>query len=484
MLVEIEVAPPTRLPSATASSIWRWSTTPPACSARCVRKIASRRFASCVRVLRPGGRVLIVGAVPRGGLGAVLSRTQNGPPFVASGDASRGARGRRLQVGAHAGRARGAGLRRRHQAAPSKRQADSPVTAGAQPGAPSAAAERRSFAAKRPKRIGQEFCPAGPAVATCVPHPHTTCIRRRDRAGRRRRPKPTCWPSSAQAARLVPHARSRARRADCCVPARAPRTEPAPHGDVAVLAVLGQRCPARRRAGLAARAVEHAARGLHRRRGVPRDVQPDAARRVAAARRSPADPMRLVFVATPDPAAAAAAAGCCRTRRRRRRCAKAAARSAARFPSGASRSRCGRFPRRPNRCRRRCSRPSRCPRSSRRSSPRRPTRARAPASCEQTTAETDSHGPGTGGGAGTGTGTGLGSGDGSGIGPGSGGGTGGGPYRPGSGIEPPRLLREVKADYTEDARRRGVSGDVVLEIVVRRDGIGRRREGAADSPAG
>ena len=78
--------------------------------------------------------------------------------------------------------------------------------------------------------------------------------------------------------------------------------------------------------------------------------------------------------------------------------------------------------------------------------------------------------PGSGGGAGSGTGTGLGAGDGSGIGPGSGGGTGGGPYRPGSGIEAPQLLREVKADYTEDARRRGVSGDVVLEIVVRRDG--------------
>jgi TonB family protein len=28
----------------------------------------------------------------------------------------------------------------------------------------------------------------------------------------------------------------------------------------------------------------------------------------------------------------------------------------------------------------------------------------------------------------------------------------------------------VKADYTEDARTRGVSGDVILEIVVRRDG--------------
>ena len=59
---------------------------------------------------------------------------------------------------------------------------------------------------------------------------------------------------------------------------------------------------------------------------------------------------------------------------------------------------------------------------------------------------------------------------GSGIGAGSGGGTGGGPFRPGSGIEPPRLLREVKADFTEEGRRRGLQGDVVLEIVVRRDG--------------
>jgi protein TonB len=47
---------------------------------------------------------------------------------------------------------------------------------------------------------------------------------------------------------------------------------------------------------------------------------------------------------------------------------------------------------------------------------------------------------------------------------------GGGPYHPGSGIEPPRILHEVKADYPEEARRRGITGDVVLEIVVRRDG--------------
>jgi TonB family protein len=82
----------------------------------------------------------------------------------------------------------------------------------------------------------------------------------------------------------------------------------------------------------------------------------------------------------------------------------------------------------------------------------------------------DSNGAGTGGGVGSGRGTGIGEGDGSGIGPGSGGGTGGGPYRPGSGIVAPSLLREVKPDYTEAARRGSIEGDVVLEIVVRRDG--------------
>jgi TonB family protein len=84
--------------------------------------------------------------------------------------------------------------------------------------------------------------------------------------------------------------------------------------------------------------------------------------------------------------------------------------------------------------------------------------------------ESDSRGSGSGSGAGTGQGTGIGEGTGSGIGPGSGGGTGGGPYRPGAGITPPSILREVRPDYTEEARRRGVEGDVVLEIVVRADG--------------
>ena len=81
-----------------------------------------------------------------------------------------------------------------------------------------------------------------------------------------------------------------------------------------------------------------------------------------------------------------------------------------------------------------------------------------------------SQGPGAGGGAGTGRGTGLGEGDGKGVGDGSGGGFGGGPFRPGSGVEPPRLLREIKADYSDEARRANIEGEVELEIVVRRDG--------------
>lgn len=93
-----------------------------------------------------------------------------------------------------------------------------------------------------------------------------------------------------------------------------------------------------------------------------------------------------------------------------------------------------------------------------------------PGVLEQRPPAPPSRGTGTGGGAGTGQGVGLGEGTGPGVGEGEGGGEGGGPYRPGSGVLPPRLLSEVKPDYTEEARRRGLEGDVVMEIVVRRDG--------------
>lgn len=83
---------------------------------------------------------------------------------------------------------------------------------------------------------------------------------------------------------------------------------------------------------------------------------------------------------------------------------------------------------------------------------------------------TPSQGSGSDGGAGTGQGTGIGPGDGGGLGPGQGGGVGGGVYRPGSGIVNPRLLREVKPNYTAEAMRAQVQGEVWLEVVVLSDG--------------
>ena len=75
---------------------------------------------------------------------------------------------------------------------------------------------------------------------------------------------------------------------------------------------------------------------------------------------------------------------------------------------------------------------------------------------------------------GSGRGTGAGDGTGSGLGQGSGGGTGGGVYRPGSGIINPRIIREVKPQYTADAMRAKVQGTVLLECVVQADGtVGR-----------
>ena len=85
-------------------------------------------------------------------------------------------------------------------------------------------------------------------------------------------------------------------------------------------------------------------------------------------------------------------------------------------------------------------------------------------------AESVAAGSGGGGGGGAGEGTGSGPGAGPGLGPGEGGGVGGGVYRPGAGIVNPRLLREVRPQYTAEALRAKVTGTVYLEMVVLPDG--------------
>ena len=89
--------------------------------------------------------------------------------------------------------------------------------------------------------------------------------------------------------------------------------------------------------------------------------------------------------------------------------------------------------------------------------------------------ELSSRGPGAGPGADGGRGRGIDGGDGDRLGDTDGPGTGeGGGWRPGNGVTWPRLVREVKPNYTPDAMRAQVEGMVELDILVLADGsVGR-----------
>jgi SAM-dependent methyltransferase len=88
VLVEIEIAPPIRLPfDDRAFDIAVVDDTGDLLGtmAEADRGAAIRELR---RVLRPGGRAMIVGAIPRGGLGSLLSRARSGPSFTATGGAT------------------------------------------------------------------------------------------------------------------------------------------------------------------------------------------------------------------------------------------------------------------------------------------------------------------------------------------------------------------------------------------------------------
>jgi protein TonB len=72
---------------------------------------------------------------------------------------------------------------------------------------------------------------------------------------------------------------------------------------------------------------------------------------------------------------------------------------------------------------------------------------------------------------GNGRGTGLGSGSGSGLGPGSGGNTGGGPRRIGGGVSAPVLIYSVEPEFSEEARKAKVAGNVLVNLWVDTNGL-------------
>lgn len=67
---------------------------------------------------------------------------------------------------------------------------------------------------------------------------------------------------------------------------------------------------------------------------------------------------------------------------------------------------------------------------------------------------------------GNGSGTGLGAGSGSGLGPGSGGNTGGGIRRIGGGVSAPVVIFSVEPEFSEEARKAKVAGNVLVAIIV------------------
>jgi ubiquinone/menaquinone biosynthesis C-methylase UbiE len=83
VLVEVEIAPPTRLPPVDGSfdvvviddTGGFFATLRPEDRTATVREV--------VRILRPGGRVMVIGAAPRGGLAGLFTRTPSGPLFDA-----------------------------------------------------------------------------------------------------------------------------------------------------------------------------------------------------------------------------------------------------------------------------------------------------------------------------------------------------------------------------------------------------------------
>ena len=88
VLVELDIAPPTKLPledgafdlAVVDDTAGLFGRMPGAEQPAAIRELA--------RILRPGGRVILIGASPAAGLARLLAKTADAPLFAASGDAN------------------------------------------------------------------------------------------------------------------------------------------------------------------------------------------------------------------------------------------------------------------------------------------------------------------------------------------------------------------------------------------------------------
>jgi len=82
-LVEVETAPPTRLPTEDGAFDVAVVDDTGALVGAMRDEDRARAFAEILRVLRPGGRAIVIGATPATGIGALLGRGPAAPPFDA-----------------------------------------------------------------------------------------------------------------------------------------------------------------------------------------------------------------------------------------------------------------------------------------------------------------------------------------------------------------------------------------------------------------
>lgn len=84
VLVELETAPPTHLPLDSSAFDLAIIDDTGGLLARMDENDRAAAVREARRIVRPGGRVMVIGAAPRAGLSALFSRTTAGPPFDAA----------------------------------------------------------------------------------------------------------------------------------------------------------------------------------------------------------------------------------------------------------------------------------------------------------------------------------------------------------------------------------------------------------------